>query len=86
MSPYGYGSKDAIGYRRPTNKAIVEDFNERGYFRSLTNTQIEQHLRGEATHYFWADGRVKTPRTLIKVDIDCHEVGNFQTARAFAEY
>jgi hypothetical protein len=44
------------------------------------------HFEGRATHYFWGDGRVKTAFSLIKIDIDCHKVGDLITAMAFAEH
>ena len=56
ISPYGFGSKDAYGYRRPTNKALIDDYNRKGFIRGLTNAQMLDHFRGEATYYFWADG------------------------------
>lgn len=84
ISPYGFGSKDAFGYRRPTNKALLADFNRKGYIRGLTNAQMLDHLRGEATYYFWADGRIKSPHALLCIDIDNHKVGTLDAALAFA--
>src|SRR3954470_23934495 len=86
ISPYGYGTKDVQGYRRPTNRAILEDYNTRGYVKRLTNAQMLDHFEGRATHYFWGDGRVITAFSLTKIDIDCHRIGDQTSARAFAEY
>src|SRR4051812_15042475 len=84
ISPYGFGSKDAFGYRRPTNKALLADYNRKGYIRGLTNARMLDHFRGEATYYFWADGRIKTPYALLCIDIDNHKVGTLDAALAFA--
>jgi hypothetical protein len=34
-SPFGFGSKGAFGYRRPTDEALVEDYNRKGHIRGL---------------------------------------------------
>jgi hypothetical protein len=86
ISTYGYGSKDVQGYHRPTNQALLEDYNTRGYIRGLTNSQMLDHFEGRATHYFWADGRFWTAFCLLKIDIDCHHFGGLRSARAFAEH
>ena len=86
ISPYGYGTKDALGYHRPTNKALVDDYNTRGYIRGLTNAQMMDHFEGRSTLYFWADGRIRTPRALICIDIDCHKFGSLAAALIFAKY
>lgn len=86
ISPYGHGSKDAYGYRRPTNKALIADYNRKGFIKGLTNAQLLDHFRGEATYYFWADGRIKTPYALLCIDIDNHKVGTLDAALAFAEH
>ena len=86
ISPYGYGTKDALGYHRPTNKALVDDYNTRGYIRGLTNAQMMDHFEGRSTVYFWADGRIRTPRALICIDIDCHKFGSLAAALIFAKY
>jgi hypothetical protein len=85
-SPYGHGSKDAFGYRRPTNQALMDDYNRRGYIRGLTNAQMLDHFHGKATHYFWADGRIRTPYALLKIDIDNHKLGTLAAAQAFARH
>ena len=86
ISPYGFGCKDAFGYRRPTNKALIDDYNRNGYIRGLNNAQLLDHFRGNATYYFWGDGRVKTPYALICIDIDCHKLGTLGAAQAFAQH
>jgi hypothetical protein len=62
VGPYGFGSKDAFGYRRPTNQALMDDYNRRGYIRGLTNAQMLDHFAGKATCYSW-DRRASTRRT-----------------------
>jgi hypothetical protein len=86
ISPYGYGTKDILGYRRPTNDALVQSYNTWGYIRGLTNAQMLAHFEGRSTHYFWADGRIKTPFALICIDIDNHRFGTLAAAIAFAQY
>ena len=86
ISPYGFGSKDAFGYRRPTNEALIDDYNRKGFIRGLTNAQMLDHFSGKATYYFWADGRIKTPYALLSIDIDNHKVGTLDAALAFAQY
>lgn len=86
ISPYGYGSKDAFGYRRPTNKALIDDYNRKGFIRGLTNAQMTDHFQGKGTYYFWADGRTRTPYALICIDIDNHKLGTLDAALAFARY
>src|SRR3954471_5097272 len=86
ISPYGFGSKDAFGYRRPTNKALIEDYNRKGFIRGLTNAQMLDHFHGKATYYFWADGRIRTPYALLNIDIDCHKLGSLTAALAFAKH
>ena len=86
ISPYGFGSKDAFGYRRPTNKALIDDNNRKGFIRCLTNAQMLEHFGGKATYYFWGDGRTTTPYALLNFDIDNHKVGTLDAALAFARY
>lgn len=86
ISPHGFGSKDASGYRRTTNEALLADYNRKGYIRGLTNAQMLDHFRGETTYYFWADGRIKTPYALVCIDIDNHKVGTLDAALAFARH
>jgi hypothetical protein len=86
ISPYGYGIKDAFGYRRPTNEALLADYNRRGYIRGLTNVQMLDHFNGKGTYYFWGDGRIKTPYALICIDIDNHKSGTLAAAQAFARH
>src|SRR3954468_6371124 len=86
ISPYGFATKDSLGIHRPTNKALINDYNARGYIRGLSNAQLIDHFSGKATHYFWADGRIRTPRALIGIDIDCHKIGSLDSALAFARH
>jgi hypothetical protein len=86
ISPYGFGSKDAFGYRRPTNESLLDDYNRKGYIRGLNNAQMLDHLQGKATYYFWADGRTSTPYALICIDIDNHKFGSLAAALAFARH
>lgn len=86
ISPYGHGSKDFFGYRRPSNEALIETYNRRGYIKGLTNAQMLDHFEGKATYYFWSDGRIKTPYALVCIDIDNHKVGTLEAAQAFAHY
>jgi hypothetical protein len=86
ISPYGFGSKDAFGYRRPTNKALIDDYNRKGYIRGLNTSQLLDHFQGKSTYYFWGDGRIKTPYALICIDIDNHKVGTLVAALAFAQH
>ncbi|AGA30153.1 hypothetical protein Sinac_6044 [Singulisphaera acidiphila DSM 18658] len=86
ISPYGYGSKDDFGYRRPTNKALVNDYNRRSYIRGLTNAQMCDHFDGESTFYFWADGRIKTHKSLICINIYNNNFVSLNAALAFAKH
>lgn len=86
ISPYGFGSKDAFGYRRPTNDALIADYNRKGFIRGLTNAQMLDHFQSKGTYYFWSDGRIKTPYALICIDIDNHKFGTLAAALAFAQY
>ena len=45
ISPYGFGSKDAFGYRRPTNQSLLDDYNRKGFIRGLNNAQMLDHFR-----------------------------------------
>lgn len=31
ISPYGFGTKDAFGHRRPTNQSLLDDYNRKGF-------------------------------------------------------
>ena len=53
---------------------------------SPTNSDLYAHFAGQDTLYFWADGRKSTPLTLSMIDIDCHERGNPESAKAFADW
>ncbi len=84
ISPYG--SKDAFGYRRPTNKALLDDYNRRRFIRGLTNAHMIDHFDGKNTYYVWGDGRTRTPYALICIDIDNHKFRTLAAAMAFARH
>ena len=50
------------------------------------NSDYYAHFTGQATLYFWADGRTKQAETISMIDIDCHKSGNPQSATAFADW
>jgi hypothetical protein len=86
-SPYDHGLKVAgrvVHARR--NADTVRDLNTRGWVRRLTNRDMARHFAGDVTYYFAADGRVRTPETLVMVDVDCHRTGTYAAAVAFAEH
>src|SRR3954452_22937649 len=86
ISPYGFGEKDAYGYRRRTNKGLIDDYNRKGFIRGMTNSQMIDHFNGKSTFYFWGDGRIKTNYALVCIDIDNHKVGTLKAAQAFAGF
>lgn len=47
---------------------------------------MARHFAGEATIYFTADGRIRTPEVLLMIDVDCHRKGDLTSATAFAQH
>jgi len=86
ISPYGFGWSKPGGVDRYTNDLLIRWYNASGYMGTPTNSDIYAHFAGQDTLYFWADGRKSSPLTLSMIDIDCHERGNAQSAKAFADW
>jgi hypothetical protein len=87
ISPYDHGLKfrgRVLHCNR--NERVVRDLNSRGWVHGMTAAAMRQHFTGESTVYFTADGRVRTPETLLMVDIDCHGTGTYEAAVAFARH
>ena len=86
MSPYGIGWEENGKIQRYTNEQLIRWYNKNGFMPSLTNSDLYAHFAGQTNYYFFGDGRHSTPRTLSNIDIDCHERGNPQSAKAFADW
>src|SRR5271157_2571601 len=86
ISPYGFGWSKPGGVDRYTNEQLIRWYNASGYMGTPTNSDLYAHFAGQDTLYFWADGRKSSPLTLSMIDIDCHERGNAQSAKAFADW
>lgn len=87
VSPYDHGLKhQGRVVHANTNESVVRDLDSRGWVRGLTNGAMVRHFAGEATVYFTADGRVRTPEVLLMLDVDCHRVGTYASAVAFTEH
>ena len=71
---------------RYTNEQLIRWYNASGFMGTPTNSDLYAHFAGQDTLYFWADGRKSSPLTLSMIDIDCHESGNAQSAKAFADW
>ena len=86
ISPYGFGWEKPGGVDRYTNEQLIRWYNANGFMGTPTNSHIYTHFAGQDTLYFWADGRKTSSQTISMIDIDCHERGNPQSAKAFAEW
>ncbi len=86
ISPYGFGWAEDDGVGRYSNEQLIRYYNSFGFMGTTTNSDLYAHFAGQDTLYFWADGRKSTPLTLSMIDIDCHERGNPQSAKAFADW
>ncbi len=86
ISPYGFGWEEDGGVGRYTNEQLIRFYNKSGFMGSPNNSDFYAHFAGQHTYFFWADGRKSSPQTLSMIDIDCHERGNPESARAFAEW
>ena len=86
ISPYGFGWETPGGVDRYTNEQLIRWYNAKGFMGTPTNSDYYAHFAGQTTLYFWADGKKSNPQTLSMIDIDCHERGNPQSAKAFAEW
>ena len=78
---------------RPMNvkQAILAVINKTttSRLRRPTIKAIRQHFHNEATHYFTGRRNKKEDRdyrTLVMIDIDCHDSGTLAGALAFAQY
>jgi len=56
------------------------------WYKPLTNYDFANHAAGKETYYFAGNGDPKADETLFGIDIDCHEIGTFAGAVAFAEH
>jgi hypothetical protein len=87
ISPYGFGWEgEDGGVERYTNEQLIRWYNTKGFMGTPNNSDYYLHFAGQITHYFWADGRKKSPETISMIDIDCHKKGNPQSATAFADW
>ncbi len=86
ISPYGYGWKEDGRVGRFKNETLIRRYNTFGFIGSPANDDLQNHLNGETTLYFWADCRMNKPQTISMIDIDCHKSGNPQSAEAFAHW
>ena len=87
ISPYDHGLKfRGRVLHANRNERVVRDLNARGWVHRMTAADMRQHFAGEMTRYYTADGRVRTPETLVMIDVDCHKVGTSEAAVAFAAH
>jgi hypothetical protein len=86
ISPFGFGWEKPGGVDRYTNEQLIRWYNANGFMGSPTNSHIYAHFAGQDTLYFWADGRKTSSQTISMIDIDCHQRGNPQSAKAFAAW
>ena len=87
ISPYGFGwARSQVASDRYSNEQLIRWYNTSGFMGTPTNSDLYAHFAGQDTLYFWADGRKSSPLTLSMIDIDCHESGNPQSAKAFADW
>jgi hypothetical protein len=87
ISPYGFGWEgEDGGVGRYSNEQLIRWYNTKSFMGTPTNSDYYAHFTGQATLYFWADGRKSSPQTISMIDIDCHKRGNPQSATAFADW
>ena len=87
ISPYGFGWEgEDGGVGRNSNEQLIQWYNAKGFMGAPNNSDYYAHFAGQATLYFWADGRKNQAETISMIDIDCHKRGNPQSATAFADW
>jgi hypothetical protein len=86
ISPYSFGWEEDDGVGRYSNDLLIKWYNTKSFMGTPSNSDYYAHFAGQATLYFWADGRKSSPQTISMIDIDCHKKGNPQSATAFADW
>jgi hypothetical protein len=85
FSNHGYGirypGQDRVG--RPSNEDTIDHYKKYGRPSTWRNDQFRAHERGEFTLFGWGDGRYKTHKTFLTVDIDATDSDD---AIAFADF
>jgi hypothetical protein len=88
--PLLYGVKTPIGPRpSSTKEKFVARYNNHIFkhtIRKLANYDYAAHFSGDQTFYFYGNPYWKAEKTLVMIDIDCHQRGALQGAQRFAEY
>ena len=58
ISPYGYGWEgEDGGVGRYSNERLIQWYNTKSFMGSPNNSDYYAPFTGQATLYFWADGR-----------------------------
>ncbi|RUL87605.1 hypothetical protein [Tautonia sociabilis] len=89
---YGWSWADKTVFRQITNKQVINAFracrtrDRRIDFPRIDDRMYAEHMAGERIFYFYGDGRIKTPETLLKIDVDCHKSGSFAGAVSCVEW
>jgi hypothetical protein len=84
---YGWGWKEIPGgIKRHRNETIIATPRRQRWKLRLTLFWYLHHLSTIYTKYFTGNGLKSAPFTLFGVDIDCHKLGNPDSARAFAAW